>query len=47
MFISKVAPLAAIFISGVWAQFDMAQCNPGFDWVRAYLPSFFFRRRYD
>jgi len=32
MFLSKVIPLAAIFVSGAWAQFDMAQCPTGFDW---------------
>jgi hypothetical protein len=32
MLLSKVLPLVAVFASGAWAQFDMAQCASGFDW---------------
>jgi hypothetical protein len=32
MLLSKVIPLAVVFVSGAWAQFDMAQCAAGNDW---------------
>jgi hypothetical protein len=32
MLVSRVVPLVVIFVSGAWAQFDMAQCPSGFDW---------------
>ena len=35
MLFSKIIPLAAIFASGAWAQFDQAQCASGYDWVRS------------
>jgi len=31
-FLLRVIPL---FVSGVWAQFDMAQCLTGWEWVRS------------
>jgi len=34
MFLSTVIPLASLFVSGVWAQFEMAQCKTGFEWNR-------------
>jgi hypothetical protein len=34
MFLSTAIPLAAVFVSPVWAQLDMAQCASGFHWVR-------------
>ena len=36
-FLSKVVPLASLFASGVWAQLDMAECKPGWEWVRSLL----------
>ena len=33
-FLSKVIPLALLSASGVWAQFDQAECKPGREWVR-------------
>ena len=35
MFLSNVIQLAAVYVSGVWTQSDMAQCADGFGWVRA------------
>ena len=34
MFFSTIIWLAAVFVPGVWAQSDTAQCAAGFDWVR-------------
>ena len=34
MFLSTAIPLAALFVSPVWAQLDSARCSTGFDWVR-------------
>jgi len=34
MFLAKVVPLVFLSVSGVWAQFDMAQCQTGFEWNR-------------
>jgi hypothetical protein len=33
-FLSKVVPLALLFASGTWAQFDMAACPADWEWVR-------------
>ena len=33
MFLIKVVPLISLFVSGVWAQLDMAQCKAGYEWV--------------
>ena len=33
MFLAKVVPLVFLSVSGVWAQFEMAQCQTGYDWV--------------
>ena len=33
MFLSTAIPLAAIFVSPVWAQLNVARCAAGFDWV--------------
>jgi len=33
MFLAKVVPLVSLFVSGVWAQLDQAQCATGFEWV--------------
>jgi len=41
MFLAKVIPLVSLFISGAWAQFDMAKCGTGYEWVRTDA------RRYD
>ena len=35
MFLSDIIQLAVVYAFGVWAQYDMAQCVAGFDWVRA------------
>ena len=35
MLASKILPLVAVFVSGVWAQFNQAACPSGFDWVGA------------
>jgi len=32
MFLTKVVPLVSLFVSGVWAQLDTAQCTPDFAW---------------
>lgn len=34
MFLSTAIPLTVIFTSPVLARLNMAQCVPGFDWVR-------------
>jgi len=34
MFLAKLVPLASLFVSGVWAQLDMAECKTGYDWNR-------------
>jgi len=34
-FLSKVVLLVLLSVSGVWAQFDMAECKPGREWVRS------------
>ena len=33
MLLSTAIPLAAIFVSPVWAQLNKARCAAGFDWV--------------
>ena len=40
MFAPNVIIFTTIFASVVWAQSNMAQCGPGFDWVSDY-PRFF------
>ena len=33
MFLKKVVPLVFLFVSGVWAQLEMAQCPANYEWV--------------
>ena len=41
MFLGRIVPLVSLFVSGIWAQSDsVAQCEPGYEWVRADLSSF-------
>lgn len=47
MFLARVVPLISLFISGAWAQVDMAQCNTGHEWVRTDLRFFKHKRQGD
>ena len=33
MFLATVVLLGFFSVSGVWAQSEMAQCHPGYEWV--------------
>ena len=40
LILSMAVSLALLFVCGAWAQSDMANCRPGWEWVRSGIRSF-------